>query len=358
MKTPYVSFVIIISIVAMLLMGRVLAQSSAYTLADVMSAQSQYPQRINSIQVHFHAEDSVTPDFAESTPAGLQSVPVSRQPIILAGTQSWDTFFAAKGVKTLEQQHMQSGHSPPPVLYDGKSSYLMTFETSHTTGAQIKTAATKVEKRENPYPHVLSFGYQWNGQWIGDLLRRDNYRLMGVENDPQFGTLYRVQGVAEKGQLYPYNFTFWFAPKYGYLATRIEAQEADGRGMRMVYRVMDVMQQEGLWFARTGVREVFILGTNTVAVRYTMTLGDIKLNDVPDAMFDPTLTAGGKLYDQDANVVYRIGPEGEKMVDRRFTDPNESRNRLVGWLFVASLTLLLLLGLGALVRWQRQREAA
>lgn len=337
MRMPTFFVIVGFSLLGMVLTGRVLAQSTAHPLADIISAQSQYPQRIGSIQTNFHAENTLVPQ---------------------GRTQKWDTTYAAKGAKYLEKQKWEGENSPPPVLYNGGASYLVTYDTSAVTGTQIKTAETKVKKRESPAPHVLSFGYQWNEQWIGDLLKNNDFQLTGTENDPQFGTLYRVAGVARKGQPYPYSLTFWFAPQYGFLAVRTEAQPSDGQGMKLIYRTTDLVKQGDLWFAKSGVREAYIMGTNDVGVRYTMNVSEIQINTVSDGVFNPTLAAGGKLYDQDANIVYRIGPQGEKVVDRRFANNNQNQRMLFGWLFMASLATLVLLGAGFLLRRRRQNRAA
>jgi len=150
--------------------------------------------------------------------------------------------------------------------------------------------------------------------------------------------------------------TFWFSKRHGFLSVRTEVRKPNSK-TRTVFRITELQQAGSLWFAKKAVKQSFGGPNGSPNIRHTIGVTDIQLNNAPDSLFDPSLTTGGKLYNQDANVVCQVGPSGEKIIDQRYVATNERRTIGLGWLFVTSLTTLLLLGLGAFVRWRRRQRA-
>ncbi len=82
-----------------------------------------------------------------------------------------------------------------------------------------------------------------------------------------------------------------------------------------------------------------------------------ELNNVPDSLFTPQLRTGYRLQDTATREFWRIGPGGEKIF-MDTTSKDEKSSMSFGWLFMASTTALLLLGMGALWRRRQRRNAA
>jgi hypothetical protein len=335
------------------------ARTGQTELAAIERVQSGYTQQIRSMEARLLTRSFMPPARLQRMAREVRVPAMAKQLSAMAqaggSSQPLETYYACKGTKYFYHEQRQGpGPELPAVLYDGKATYLLTYTPSANGGSERRTAATKTVGDSGRKPDVLSFGYKVNhegNRWIGDLLRAGNYHVAGVQADPQFGTLYAVQGQTGGKEI-----AFWFAPKYGYLAVRTDTGGVNGS--RYIYRVLDLKQEQGLWFAANAVQETYQSSDNQLASRYTVEARDIRLNAAASSLFDPSLPAGSSLFEQDKNARYMVGPDGEKVIDRRYeVSKNEPYHMSMAWLFVGSLTMLLLLGVGALLRWQRQRAA-
>jgi hypothetical protein len=278
--------------------SRACSEPGNKTLSEIVAAQSRYPQQIRSLQVQFHAENHLTPEYLQVLEQERASLPGSTRSPHPAADQQWEIAYACRGDKFLwEEKPQDPAHESWSVRFcDGKDVYILVYIPSPPTNKPKITSVTKREGVWITYPHVLSFGYQLNSQlpreesrkvlWIGNVLREGEYRLTGTETDPQFGTLYRVQGPWRDDEA-----TFWFARQYGWVAVRTELRSKDGKG-RAVFRITKLQQAGGLWFARSAVRELFGPTSEALKTRYTIDVSSLKLNAAPDALFRFDLPAG------------------------------------------------------------------
>ena len=81
------------------------------------------------------------------------------------------------------------------------------------------------------------------------------------------------------------------------------------------------------------------------------------LNSVSGEAFKPDLHHGAYVKDGETNQYWKIGPNGERLyID--IGANKETSNIFLNWLFVLSITVLLMLGMGALLRWRRLHKTA
>jgi hypothetical protein len=77
------------------------------------------------------------------------------------------------------------------------------------------------------------------------------------------------------------------------------------------------------------------------------------INKVDKSLFDVTMKQGDALVEHDinnSNTTYRIGPNGEKIP----TETTKNKG-FIGLVFLGSLSTILFLGIGAIIRWRRQK---
>ncbi len=318
------------------------SRSRGYTLTEIAAAQSLYSQRIHSLQARFWAENVSASALrhAQRTSAVSQRMEVS---------------YSCKGREyRWNEQPDGRGQNRGDTLFDGKSTYRVWYYRDPDTGPPRVEAATKTGRQVGTLPHVLSFGYQVEGMqtpWIGDLLQRNAFQLLGTEESAKFGSLCRVRGVSNDHEI-----TFWFAPRYGFLAVRTEVRPRNGKGYGETYEIMELKRASDLWFAQRAVRKAFFFPAGDLDSRYVINVGDIALNSVPDSVFKLNLPAGHKIYDQDKDVLYTLGAAGEKTEDQTYTNSRRFSLALMkNWLFIASLTSLLVLCMRASIQWQQRR---
>ncbi len=210
---------------------------------------------------------------------------------------------------------------------------------------------------------ILNIGYQVFGQWVGDILRSGHYRLHGTEHHPNFGTLYRFSMEKKRGILsrvtgqngVEKQIRFWLAPKYGFLAVRSDTETKSPAGhQRLVYRMARAERRGSVWFPVAGSKEWYSIKGNkeTLLSKYQLTVNRFELNKVPDSLFRPQLQAGYHINESETQRFWKVGANGEWIRLQPPARKNPSAMP-IGWLFIASLSSLLVLAVGAFLRWRR-----
>jgi hypothetical protein len=324
------------------------AQSREFSLSEIQANHKLYSQRIQSLRARFMAENTSTAALKRVQPTAVYS-------------ERMKVDYLCKGVKyRWNNQPADPGANRGDTLFDGKATYLLWYERTPGTGIPRIVSATKRGKQFGTPPHVLSFGYQVEGvhssPWIGDLLQAGTFQLLGIEESARsrFGTLCLVRGVLNDDEI-----TFWFAPKFGFIAVRTEVRPTSEKGYRSTYEIMELLRVNDLWFAKKAVRKMSFYPSGKLHLRYKINVDDVTLNSVPDATFELNLPPRRTLYDQDKDVRYIIGANGEQSEDQVYTNSRRfSLSLMRNWLFIASLTSLLILGMRATVQWHQRHRSA
>lgn len=344
-------------------------QNNVVTLSQIIAAQKGYSNDIRSFAAKYQDQNqALLSKSKDAVAAGVAGAKVQKRSV----------FYAVKGIKYLEQSKRISingtpltdnGLAPSLMVYDGKHNHMVT-NMQVVSGKIVpegddQTRDTMTNRAERPLPNPLDFGYRDETYWIGDVLSIGQFKVDGTEQDAQFGPLIRVEGqYYDQQEKLNQQVSFWFAQNFGFLSVRTVVGDAQ---TKTIYQVDQLKNVHGLWFAVAAHRDMAYTGptfslhsdANQFA-HYSLLVSNVQVNMVPDSLFNVKLTPGGQLYDEDGYVVYKIGPSGERIVNHAFDavlrgDPYA---RTKGWLFVASLTSILLLGLGAFVKWRRRNASA
>jgi len=351
-----------------LLVGTPAVQAqSAIVVPEILKAVDQYPRRLQSARAEGVAVVTMTKALFQFT-RDKGTPQTTRQPVV----------WAFKGDKryrrTVERFDPKKSKATYRLitrtrteLFDGRHQYILV--ASQYTGQKNEIVQGTLFAHPMTSVPILSIGYKVFGQWVCDILRDTECRLDGTEHHPDFGTLYRFSVEKKSGLLSRISnhgdtaeqVRFWLAPKYGFLAVRSESEvksAARAVHQRLVLRMVRAERRGSIWFPVEGLREWYSIAGSKEALlsQDRLIVNRFELNNVPDSLFRPNLKTGYYIRDNATSKQWKIGPNGERIYIQGRRQPISVLPG--GWLFVASMTSLLALAMGAFLRWRRRRYAS
>ena len=238
-------------------------------------------------------------------------------------------------------------------IFDGKDGYTMLGSTYSSHDKKIVQG--NIEHWAANYFSPLDLGYKADTHWLAEELKSGMFRYVDASEDPAFGTLLHFTGEEHSGNQY----SVWVAPQFGYLAVRVRDDIAmHGVKRALVCETKQIVHKGEVWFPVQGLTRVLDTkdGSETLISEEMLTVTALKLNEVPDSLFVPDIPVGAAMKDGATNLYWRVGANGERIyVD--ITGKGNATNYLTGWLFMASITSLLVLTVLAYVRWKRKQWA-
>ena len=238
-------------------------------------------------------------------------------------------------------------------IFDGKDGYTMLGSKYSSHDKRIVQG--NIEHWASNYFSPLDLGYKADTHWLAEELKSGMFRYVDASEDPAFGTLLHFTGEEHSGNQY----SVWVAPQFGYLAVRVRDDIAmHGVKRALVCETKQIIHKGDVWFPMQGLTRVLDTkdGSETLISEEMLTVTALKLNEVPDSLFVPDIPVGAAMKDGATNLYWRVGANGERIyVD--ITGKGNATNYLTGWLFMASITSLLVLTVLAYVRWKRKQWA-
>ena len=336
-----------------------LAQGQAPNYAAILLKLEAHPAQLHSVSATYTRTQTMAGDYAAQGKApadyGLKSLQ--------------EVEWAFKGAKYYEQttdvkdEAQQNAHQKA----DAKNHRIATRIFDGSREHDLDSAATTAGSRYHydavlHPPHInymspLDCGYLVAGKWIAAALKAGQGALVGTEQDPQFGTLSLLTCQYEYGTL-----RFWIAPRYNYMSVRTEIScpgpNTSGVHVIETLRCLKAVQVDGIWLPVACSSEDVRRSNGSDVPEVTTEFKDIsyQVNHVPDSRFDTTMPAGSVVYDSEAGTRYYIGAHGEKILDERSV--RASHEFPLRWLFLVSLTAILALTMGVLIRWRRRTAHA
>jgi len=229
-----------------------------------------------------------------------------------------------------------------PKVYDGKTSYFLSVR------AHAKTVLMKPDSKSSLFGESRAgFRSNFASQPLDALLTDRGYIIAGHELDARFGNLVHLRGTTDEGQV----TNLWLAIERDYLIVK---EDMLGQG-RSVFEVEQAEQTHGVWVPKVYTFSVYSTANSTVSplLRNTTTYNHISINDVPEKVCMVTLNQGDKVNDMNTGQWWTVGQNGERLYEK---PSSESQTSMVpGWLYMASVTTLLVLTVLAYVRWKRKQ---
>jgi len=220
---------------------------------------------------------------------------------------------------------------------------------SHSQGTETKSQINASNGGFTTFS-PLNFGLMIGDTWVSDVVNRNNYTLSKTDNDAKFGEVYILTGEYDN-QVYSLSI----APKYGYLCVR--AVYGDTRSEeRFTYETTEAKQFGKFWLPMSGHMRFGEgkIDEGAAIVEHTVLVSKYKFDPVDDAVFKPNFRSGSLL--REGKESYRLGEDGNR-IPLNLKQPEKPHVDPFGWLFMASVTTLLVLTVLAYVRWKRNQWA-
>lgn len=261
------------------------------------------------------------------------------------------------------QNNVDPANQMPIFVYDGTHTHLLSnvslnASTGRLDGGQGQQRDTAVDGKKNSLYGPAEFGFKIEGDWICDVLQ-PSFKMVSISDDIENGKLYEYLGQYRNTPL-----RLIFAPKYNYACIKAEWKSSATR--TIIFEAANFINDRGLWFAQTGSMRTIDTQKNGVKLPagQSVIFSDYQINNarltlanqLSEATFQVRLAKGSQVFDQDRRTVYKVGENNEKFEDKEMVRLMKL-NRLpmaIGWLFIGSMTTLLLLGLAAFIRWRRR----
>ncbi|HLI48523.1 MAG TPA: hypothetical protein VKV18_07560 [Chthonomonas sp.] len=306
--------------------------SKTFVLQQLRNAQ----RKIKSVQFIYLYTAQLTSTVPQSSTAA-------------ASTTTYEFAFSSKGDKCYlkplpdsrgsDQENMVS-------LFDSRRNYQIA-----TIEFQGKTVNDCTFSRQNMGMALtpMDFGYFLGSlHWAAEALQPTPLAVHGYENS-SFGPVLKVTARDQNG----FTDTLYLAPNYDYLIAKWEIHTENGE---IVEFLCDkAIQKKSVWIPIDGTRNWYTPSPQGLQLRAVSKVHVIaaQINDVPESLFTLHLLPSSRVYDRDHDVAYFVDNRGRWIADKRSTK-TLSRHYFLAWLFIVSLTTLLVIVFGLIIGLKRR----
>ena len=234
-------------------------------------------------------------------------------------------FFSAQGGKNI--YHDKSGFHNVYIMGGGRYVY---------ESARI-TLATP--------PQTLGFCVPEEFKWPDELLSSGRYHVVGERSTAKFGRVIEIEGKKDNDT----TIRFSVAPER---SCRIVESQSIHDGRTIQTTLGNVVKVDGVWVPSEIVRVITHKDT-AVPSTETWTFDKVSVNDVKqsDVQFHPTIGDHNHNLDNEQHS-YTIGDNQRKYVEQTVQSPYDLAK---GWLYMASVSTLLVLTVAGYVKWKRKQ---
>jgi len=229
-------------------------------------------------------------------------------------------------------------------LYDGTQRYDSTYNEGYKTGIH----RILVMPQGTSYRFLSMYGFHdaHTNRLPSEMIRSGQYRFDHSEQDKNYGTVscfsYQHEGLPAK---------VWLAPERDGLIVRDEYEEEKNT---LKFEISDMQQWKGAWAPKQVTQLIYKDGS--LSTKIDIGFDEIRLNELREEDFVYNFMPGYEFVDAATNVSWHIGPHNEKIYDDRTVVKHRTTMEL-GWLYMASVTTLLVLTMRAYVRWKQNQWA-
>ena len=231
-------------------------------------------------------------------------------------------------------------------LYDGTQRYDSTYNEGYKSGRH----SIVVWSQGTSYHFLSLYGFQdWHTNRLpSELIRSGQYRFDHSERDTNYGTVscfsYQHDGQPAK---------VWLAPQRDGLIVRDEYEEGKNK---VTFEISDMQQWKGAWAPKQVTQLIYSKQDGSLSTKIDIGFDEMRLNELHEDDFVYKFKPGYEFTDAPTNVFWHLGPHNEKIYDDRTVQRHLATMEL-GWLYMASVTTLLVLTVGAYVRWKQKQWA-
>ena len=210
------------------------------------------------------------------------------------------------------------------------------------------------EKNRRMFVPGASSGFFLNGVPIDAIsaIEKYGFKYIGSCQDKYFGEEQIFAGRVPNSDA---RLDFRLAPNFGYRV--VDSKEYDTNGsIRNDTSIVKMSLTDGQWLPDETEKRYYSNESGITKIEQVKTYRYLNksMNDVSDEQIAVSLASGDHMKDLPTNLTYLIGANSEKIL---LDTPNSNTlSKLwLGWLYMASVTTLLVLTVGAYIRWKRNQ---
>ncbi len=184
-----------------------------------------------------------------------------------------------------------------------------------------------------------------------EAITKLGFRFVREEKCPVFNKVYVFAGNIPNS---PYQLTFDVAPEFGYKVVHSVMQSKENVKLKE-FRMLSLQKIGNYWFPEKSQGTLYLpVLSSAPSLTKNYRFYNITVNDVTDEFLGVKLNPGDYKWDEKTNSTWKAGPNGE-MIYQDESGKNSPKHMWPGWLYMASVTSLLVLTVGAYVKWKRKQ---
>jgi|GEM_PF-4516048 len=263
-----------------------------------------------------------------------------------------DVYFAYKGNKSYNEfKNWSNGNKDTYIVYGGKNTLDITAQSDKQRDVSLSVDRSSISELQRVlfcYPIENSY---FSDKKIFQLMDGSSFKYKGESNSLSFGKLVDFSYSHKQG-----NFTtvmiLSFALKYGYTLVKLETNNSKNQ---LFYEVLRLGQQNNIY---TPIE--YEKGWNAIeqgkaipVKKERYKFDEITFDNVEDTLFNANLKLGDNVLEIPSNSRWTEGENGERIY--RKGSAAQQNMMSWGWLFMASVTTLLVMTVLAYVRWKSKQ---
>jgi len=230
------------------------------------------------------------------------------------------------------------------ILFDGQKTY-MTASKNPLDQKSEYISATEMKSQENPGFTPISYSYKFRNSWYIDLI--NDKKIIKIETFPKNDDLImHYYGIVRKSTI-----DVFLSRNNNYMAVKCVCIS---NNRRYEYNVTKVLRYENFVLPISCTLDTYLKSTKISSENIEILPSDVKSDK--DLSFLPNVKTSGTIYNQDENIVYKIGKNGLRIEDASYKNPLKSKNSIYGWLMIISLSTIIMISIRSFIKWKVSRN--
>ena len=237
------------------------------------------------------------------------------------------------------------------VYYDNKKQHSISFSSA---GSQITDEQNLSETGVSVSSKDLAFKVPITSRWPSKLLRQ-GFHIVKTSKDKDFGTLIECSGSLKEWSRYADTprLNFWIAPDFG---GRVIRTTFLYKSNRSDYIVKKMARKSGIWFPVSEEILRYRMDDNkeTLTSKNEISIHEFSPNRVQEQDINFAYKSGDRVQDVASSSFFRVGANGERIY-KELQNKETRPSSLGAGLVTGTLISLLVLTVGAYIRWKRKQ---
>ena len=215
-----------------------------------------------------------------------------------------------------------------------------------------KTSKLITETTSQQYNNFTAIGFNVGRYRTEDMISKFGFKYINRKTLPFFGEVLVFSGIEP---ITHSQGTFYLAPAFDYMTIHTEFVSSKPAN-KSISNVTKASKVNGFWLPEKMETNLFSssTGSNNLDTTRTYQIHHYSVNNVSDDMLSIHEEPGDHKQIGITGAMYEIGKNGE-MIYLDASGKNNAKFMWPGWLYMASVTSLIVLTVGAYVNWKRKQ---